>query len=342
MAKKKTAKSKTAKTKHPAFPVLRQPSLRNALADAEGRSEFVIVVFVDIRGFSKFSQMHESPDMAMLIKRFYVQLIDEYYTKASFFKPTGDGLLIVYPYNERTLESVANDVVTTTLRCLQEFPSMLQGDPMINFETPENLGFGIARGTACRLHSGKTLIDYSGHLLNLAARLMELARPSGIVIDGSFGEGFIPEAHRDEFEQTEVYLRSLAEKEPVEIFFHSESVKLEEAALRPLKGKNWKTHKKTFKVTELSKIGDKFIVALPDHVSDVNDVSVMLTHPMMHRGRVVEGYNSNSSFKKFEVVSDPDVTKIRLDLKSVRDTLATRKVPRTRNVTFKITYVASR
>ena len=40
---------------------------RESLDTAEGHSEFIIVVVVDIRGFSAFSKRHESPDTAMYI-----------------------------------------------------------------------------------------------------------------------------------------------------------------------------------------------------------------------------------------------------------------------------------
>lgn len=68
----------------------------NALIDAQGRSEFVIVVVADIRGFSRFSTVNESPNIAMFIKRFYLQLINEYFKTANFVKPTGDGLLMTF------------------------------------------------------------------------------------------------------------------------------------------------------------------------------------------------------------------------------------------------------
>ena len=87
-----------------------QPTLRFALLDAQGVSEFVIVVFVDVRGFSKFSKTNESPDIAMFIKRFYLELIDNYFDKANFFKPTGDGLLMTFPYNDKTLHTTATYV----------------------------------------------------------------------------------------------------------------------------------------------------------------------------------------------------------------------------------------
>ena len=76
---------------------------------------------------------------------------------------------------------------------MDDFPTMFTDDPMINFATPTNLGFGIARGTACCLFSGKRILDYSGQLLNLAARLNDLARPKGLVIDGAYQKDGPPE-----------------------------------------------------------------------------------------------------------------------------------------------------
>ena len=52
---------------------------------------------------------------------------------------------------------------------------------------------GISRGTVCRLVSkGKTL-DYSGRVVNLASRLMDDARPSGVVFDASVGIDLLSE-----------------------------------------------------------------------------------------------------------------------------------------------------
>ena len=63
---------------------------RKKLEHAEGRSEFVIAVICDIRGFSAFSTSHESPDTAMFIKRFYLTLLDDYFTQGvHFFLPVG-------------------------------------------------------------------------------------------------------------------------------------------------------------------------------------------------------------------------------------------------------------
>ena len=76
---------------------------RELLEKATGFSEFVVAINVDIRGFSPFSKTVESPEVAMFIKRVYMKLIDEYFSNASFFKPTGDGLLVILPYTEENL-----------------------------------------------------------------------------------------------------------------------------------------------------------------------------------------------------------------------------------------------
>ena len=61
MARKKVSKKTLNSVQKRAQPdAKRQPSFKEALKSAEGRSEFAIVIFADIRGFSRFSKLHES------------------------------------------------------------------------------------------------------------------------------------------------------------------------------------------------------------------------------------------------------------------------------------------
>jgi hypothetical protein len=99
------------------------PQLRKKLEHAEGRSEFIISIICDIRGFSSFSTHHESPDTAMFIKRFYLKLLNEYFKEAAFAKPTGDGLLLVFRYSEQDLHQVSEKVITTCFKVIDEFPT---------------------------------------------------------------------------------------------------------------------------------------------------------------------------------------------------------------------------
>ena len=105
---------------------------------------------------------------------------------------------------------------------------------MINLKTPENIGFGIARETACCLYSQDEIIDYSGHLLNLASRLMGLARPGGIVIDGHFFRDIIQEDFRGSFTEKDIYIRGIAEEKPHKIFYLDDYVNIPEEFLSPI------------------------------------------------------------------------------------------------------------
>ena len=96
-------------------------NLRKLLEVAEGVSEFIIAVNVDIRGFSEFSRQVESPDAAMYVKRVYIRLVDDYFTGASFFKPTGDGLLLTFPYNENNLKEVVRSTINKSWKVINNF-----------------------------------------------------------------------------------------------------------------------------------------------------------------------------------------------------------------------------
>jgi class 3 adenylate cyclase len=164
---------------------------KELLKDATGMSEYVIAVNLDIRGFSSFSKKVESPDVAVFIKKVYLKLLDGYFPNASFFKPTGDGLLLTIPYNESNLQANVRQTIDSSLEITKTFCTFCENDPMITFETPKKIGIGLSRGTACCLISQDKIMDYSGRVLNLASRLMDVARPSGIVFDAVFGEGLL-------------------------------------------------------------------------------------------------------------------------------------------------------
>src|ERR1043166_1205127 len=146
---------------------------RKLLNDAEGNAEHVIAIYADVRGFSEFSQDVESTDVAMFVKRVYAKLIDKYFSNAVYFKSTGDGLMIILRYTEKTLQESVRSAISNCMKAHAEFPSFCDGDPMINFNVPKMIGFGIARGSACCLSSKRKTLDYSGRVLNLASRLLD-------------------------------------------------------------------------------------------------------------------------------------------------------------------------
>ena len=209
-------------------------TLRQALEDAEGKTAFLIAIVCDVRGFSSFSQRHESEEAALFIKRVYIKLIDDYFPFADYFKSTGDGLLFGVHYNEKDIREKAQQTVRACLKAARDFPTFCKNDPMINFAPPDKIGFGVARGTACCLVSHDQVIDYSGHVLNLASRLMDLARPFGVVLDGAFGIDLLPPATKKLFRAEEVYIRSVAEREPRAIYVLNDAVEIPQSAREPL------------------------------------------------------------------------------------------------------------
>jgi class 3 adenylate cyclase len=313
--------------------------LKTALPNATGHSEFVIVVVADIRGFSAFSRQHESPDIAMYVKRVYMKLIDAYFPTASFYKTTGDGLLVTVPYDEKTLSETANQTVESCLRCVDEFGSICQGDAMVNFPTPNLVGFGLTRGTACCLASGDMVLDYSGHLLNLATRLMGLARPSGVVLDGAFGTQLLKTDIQGQFGVADVYLRSLAEEKAVKVFYQKGKVKIPEDAKRPLATQTWNTWSYTRKLHEWRKLG-KFYSAgdLPLARRPVSAV-LSATYPAKAAGKILKGVTSTSIRSELDFYELGGKVEFKIDMWSLVDALKSLGVSSNSPVTVKIDFV---
>lgn len=310
-------------------------SFVKALVRAQGRSEFVIVVVADIRGFSSFSTVNESPNIAMFIKRFYLKLINKYFAKARFLKPTGDGLLMTFAYSEDNLLDVSEYVVEACLACLNDFPTICDDDPMINFPIPQAIGFGIARGTACCLHSGEEILDYSGHLLNLASRLNDLARPSGIVVDGNYLLSVIPETNRDKFREQEVYVRSIAEDSPISILYLDKYVEISDASLSPLIGENWQTLTKTFTKTQFVKVAAKWREVLPLPAKSADQIRVTITAPK----KGMKGLISYYDFKAFTYHEEGSQPFVRLDINRARTQISASQLSANAKITVRIDYI---
>lgn len=311
--------------------------LKKRLQNAEGRSEFVIAVICDIRGFSSFSTCHESPDTAMFIKRFYLKLLEEYFTDAIFAKPTGDGLLLIFTYSELDLNDVSNNVLNTCIKVMEDFPTMFADDSMINFKTPRNVGFGISRGPACCLFSGKTIIDYSGRLLNLAARLNDLARPKGIVIDGHYLFDVIPKGLRKRFRKNKVYLRGIAEEDAIEIFCLHPSVSIPSHALFPISAETWKSFSYEMQVSKLGKLSSRFALDMPAEPISPEKIKLELQIP----NKATPGYSYLYDLE-FDYYSDGYGYHILFNLSAAKIIIKEAGLTSRDKVVFQVQYIPKR
>jgi class 3 adenylate cyclase len=214
--------------------------LRKLLENAKGTTQHIIAIVIDIRGFTPFcKEIGESLDIANFLKRIYIRIIDEYFPKASFYKPTGDGLLIVIPYDETSPKDTVAKTIDKCLSLMRDFGKLHDGDDMIYFPTPEKIGIGISRGTACCITSDETIVDYSGKVLNLASRLNDLARPSGIVFDASLGFNLVPKEVQESFRDEKVYVRGIAENKPITVYFTKQYTLIPSSRKEPFNQPKW-------------------------------------------------------------------------------------------------------
>ena len=312
---------------------------RKALDDAEGVSQFVIAVIIDIRGFSAFSQTRESPDTAMFIKRVYMKLIDSYFNFSSFYKSTGDGLLLTIPYNERNLKEMAQKTVASCIACHTEFGNICNNDPMIYFEVPDKIGIGIARGTACCLVSGENTIDYSGRLLNLTSRLTGLARPSGIIIDGSFGINLLDKNIRDNFQEQDVYLDGIAEYEPVHVYCTKKFTTIPKRNTQPIAAERWRREEDSKLFRDLLTFDGSFRYSLGSEPRSSDDIKVTVQYPKIVKGRIQKGYSGFHDFDDFEYELQAGKPTVTVNFPELCRRLGLKGVTKSMNVDIFIDYI---
>lgn len=254
--------------------------LKKLLHTAKGQSQRVIVVFLDVRGFSSFARIAESTDTAEFLKSAYTQILDDYFSHADFFKPTGDGLLILTEYNRDGLTDAVRTAVATSAKLVEDFPTMCDDDPMVNFDVPTKLGIGLARGSATSLTSEGKVLDFSGRPLNLAARLMDLARPSGVVFDESFGHDLLTEDMQARFSKDDAYVKGLAETRPLVVYSldgYTEIPEFNKRSMDQYERYTEKTEKLTFK--ELEERAPKFRHPMMREPARTDNIEMHLEYP---------------------------------------------------------------
>jgi len=151
----------------------------------------------------------------------------------------GDGLFITINYDEENLEVLANEIVDSCIKLVENFEEILIDDPMITYDVPARIGIGLTRGSACCIYKNDNIIDYSGKTLNHSARLMDKARPYGIVCDCKEFDKILALEIRDQFTEDEVCLRGISEEVPIKILTLKDKVKISEKDREPINEPKW-------------------------------------------------------------------------------------------------------
>jgi hypothetical protein len=135
-------------------PAKRRPQLherlRELLPTAQAESCQVVATFLDIRGFSTFSARGESFDSALYLRSVYSEILASHFDDSDFFKPTGDGLLLIHelPADAQRVPSIVSSILARSVALADDFGDITAEDYMVNFAVPQQLGVGIARGSA--------------------------------------------------------------------------------------------------------------------------------------------------------------------------------------------------
>lgn len=253
------------------------------LGNAQGDSRSVIAVNLDVRGFSKFSLERESVETGIYIRKIYEAILQNYFPTPSYFKPTGDGLLIVFDVPEgdtEALKKASVEVVEASILLVDNFAELLLGDDWIYFPVPTRIGIGIARGTACCLHADGVTLDYSGAVLNTASRLMDVARPQGVVLDETFPIGLLEDKVRERFSKDDqVYLRSLAEDFPRIVYYVPDWTVISPSNRRKLDEVDWKEFLDTRTYAQYKEKAPTFVYDLESQPLDPTKIWIEIFFP---------------------------------------------------------------
>ena len=143
----------------------------------------VLVIFVDIRGFTTWSgNVENAAILDQFIERWY-KILDKNFTQADIIKHLGDGAMIVQKMPEKTTAKLLKTLLSETLKKIYKtgedfgkFCKKLSEEEGTKISL--YLGWGIAKGPVKRING-----DYIGSVINKCSRYCDIARPFGIVID---------------------------------------------------------------------------------------------------------------------------------------------------------------
>jgi class 3 adenylate cyclase len=207
------------------------------LAKTRGESCQVLVIFLDIRGFSKFAGVAESSDTAIYLRDMYARVLTDYFSAFTYAKPTGDGLMIIYELAAEVseVESVMRSSFERAVQLVRDFPTLTDSNVLITIPVPARIGIGIARGSATRIITDDEVVfDYSGRCLNLAARLMDLARPQGVVLSDKHAVALLGSEIAAQLDSDAVYIKGVSDDETVSVLYTPDWVAIPDQAHAPI------------------------------------------------------------------------------------------------------------
>jgi class 3 adenylate cyclase len=302
-------------------------SLQELLPGAIGQSTHVVAVFVDVRGFSTYAGHAESVETAIFLRKLYLAILNDFINEFDFAKPTGDGLMIIRCFSEEEISDVCIDTIEKCKQLVEMYPSIFEDDPMLSRRLPEHIGIGVALGAATRLSAREETIDFSGRPLNLAARLMDLARPEGVVFDRRvrLAIGKAEVAATVECDDN-VHIKGVAEDEAIEVYFWPEWTVLPDSVHFPMGEYEWvKGTEVSLTLAEMRETGS-FLFPLNIEPAFPDEIKIKFRYPALRSNGTKLPNQTSSRTRSASLLENADGKFARIDLAEVAEGLSTRGV----------------
>lgn len=149
-----------------------------------GETRSVTVLFADLRGFTRFTEMNSAAQVVEMLNLVFAHLTEAVFQNGGTFdKFLGDAIMAFYGAPLSRPDDVQR-ALRTALEMKQRFTD-LQADPRYPMLAPLGLGVGVHSGDAIVGNIGtERVMDYTvvGDTVNVARRLQEIARPGEILI----------------------------------------------------------------------------------------------------------------------------------------------------------------
>lgn len=268
------------------------------LQKSTGKTEYIISILIDIREFSSYFRNIPSIQVATYVKRVFSKIM-EYFPSVSYSKPLGDGILVVIAFNEKNQVQIINDAVSSCIELVNDFETFCAGAFMINFPVPTHIGIGVCMGEATCFDSGGKILDYSGTVLNLSSRLMNMARPGGIVITGDCGREVFENVLEEHFSFEQVYVRGISDSTPIDIHYQKNHVLIEELYKKPIKQLKWQVIEDELTVQDILSLQSDLHWTIP--VKPQNEEGFILTV-------IGQSYENGVKQEGYDLFADFDLT----------------------------------
>ena len=163
------------------------------------------------------------------------------------------------------------------------------------------MGIGLTRGSACCIYKEEQIIDYSGKVLNHSSRLMNKARPSGLICDYGSVIGVLKPELLELFGEDAICLRGISEKEPIKILYLKNHVIINDQDRKPLKEPVWNLIEKFYKFGIIKKLPGLFRFLLNKKPLRNEDFLLEVSIPRYINGVRVKGI---STYKYYNLKDD--------------------------------------